>query len=66
MKERKSIVHVISLVEYSEDNSNDSELAQETHDNRAELKDNKLAEKFVSKNVIDLRLLKNFSVFKRT
>ena len=50
----------------SEHNSNDSELAQEIHDNRAELKENKLAEKFVSKNVIDLRLLKNFSVFKRT
>ena len=37
--------------ELSEDNGNDSEVAQETDDSRAKLKDNR---KFVSKNVINL------------
>ena len=37
-----------------EDNSNDSEVAQEIDDNRAKLKDNKLEGNFVSKNVIIL------------
>ena len=40
--------------ELSEDNSNDSEVAQEIDDNRAKLKDNRLDGKFVSKNVINL------------
>ena len=40
--------------ELSEDNSNDSEVAQEIDDNRAQLKDNRLEGKFVSKNVINL------------
>ena len=40
--------------ELSQDNSNDSEVAQETDDNRAKLKDNRLEGKFVSKNVINL------------
>ena len=40
--------------ELSEDNSNDSEVAQEIDDNRAQLKDNRLEAKFVSKNVINL------------
>ena len=40
--------------ELSEDNSNDSEVAQEIDNNRAKLKDNGLEGKFVSKNVINL------------
>ena len=40
--------------ELSEDNSNDCEVVQETDDNRAKLKDNRLEGKFVSKNVINL------------
>ena len=40
--------------ELSEDNSNDSEVAQEIDDNRAKLKDNRLEGKFFSKNVINL------------
>ena len=40
--------------ELSEDNINDSEVAQEIDDNRAKLKDNRLGGKFVSKNVINL------------
>ena len=40
--------------ELSEDNSNDSEVAQEIDDNRAQLKDNRLEGKFVTKNVINL------------
>ena len=39
--------------ELSEDNSNDSEVVEETDDNRAKLKDNRLEGKFVSKNVIN-------------
>ena len=38
----------------SQINSSDSEAAQEIADNKVELKDNKLAGKFVSKNVISL------------
>ena len=38
----------------SEDNSNNSEVAQEIDDNRAKLNDNELKGKFVSKNVINL------------
>ena len=38
----------------SEDHSNDSEVAQETDDNRAKLKDNRLEGKFVCKNVVNL------------
>ena len=40
--------------ELSEDNSNDSEVVEETDDNRAKLKDNRLEGKFVSKNVNNL------------
>ena len=40
--------------ELAKDNSNDSEVAQETDDNRAKLKDNRLEGKFVSKNFINL------------
>ena len=40
--------------ELSEDNINDSEVAQEIDDNSAKLKDNRLGGKFVSKNVINL------------
>ena len=40
--------------ELSEDNSNDSEVAQETDDNRAKLKDIRREGKFVSKIVINL------------
>ena len=40
--------------ELSEDNSNDSEVAQEIDDNRAKLKDNRLEGKFFSKNDINL------------
>ena len=40
--------------EVSEDNINDSQVAQETNDNRAKQKDNRLEGKFVSKNVINL------------
>ena len=40
--------------ELSEDNSNDSEVAQEIDDNKTKLKDNRLEGKFVSKNVINL------------
>ena len=40
--------------ELSEDNSSDSEVVQETDDNRAKLKDNRLEGKFVSKNIINL------------
>ena len=40
--------------EVSEDNINDSQVAQKTDDNRAKLKDNRLEGKFVSKNVINL------------
>ena len=36
----------------SEDNSNNSEVAQKISNNRAKLKDNRLMENFVSKNVI--------------
>ena len=38
----------------SENNSSDSEVAQEIDDNKAKLKDNRLEGKFVSKNVINL------------
>ena len=38
----------------SEDNSNDSEVAQEIHDNRNKLKNNRMSGKFVSKNDINL------------
>ena len=40
--------------ELSEDSINNSEVAQEIDDNRAKLKDNRLEEKFVSKDVINL------------
>ena len=40
--------------ELSEENSNDSEVAQEIDDNKTKLKDNRLEGKFVSKNVINL------------
>ena len=40
--------------EVSEDNIDDSEVAQEIDDKRAKLKDNKLEGKFFSKNVINL------------
>ena len=40
--------------ELSEDNSNDSDVAQEIDDNRTKLKDNRLEGKFASKNVINL------------
>ena len=39
--------------ELSEDNINDSEVAQQIDDKRAKLKDNRLEWKFVSKNVIN-------------
>ena len=43
---------VISVL--SEDNGNDSEVAQEINDNRAEIKDNRLERKFVNENVTNL------------
>ena len=52
--------------ELSEDNSNDSEVAQEIDDSRATLKDNRLEGKFVSKTVINLFKVNNFASFKRT
>ena len=50
--------------EVSEDNINDSQFAQETDDNRAKLKDNRLEGKFVSKNVTNLsqRQLTNWEI----
>ena len=42
------------LRELSEDNSNDPEVTQETDDNKAKLKDNRMEGRFVSKNVINL------------
>ena len=54
--EREEINSACDFVggELSEDNINDSEVAQEIDDNRAKLKDNRLEGKFVSKNVINL------------
>ena len=54
--ERKEVNSACDFVsgELSEDNSNDSEVVQETDDNRAKLKDNRLEGKFFSKNVINL------------
>ena len=52
--------------ELSEDNSNDSEVAQEIDDSRAILKDNRLEGKFISKTVINLFKANNFASFKRT
>ena len=54
--EREEVISACDLVsgELSEDNSNDFEVAQETDDNRAKLRDNRLEGKFVSKNVINL------------
>ena len=67
MKARRSVVHAFSLVVticssvcifvrgvLSEDNSDDSEVAQEINDNRVNLKDNRLERRFVNKNVINL------------
>ena len=53
--ERKEVNSACDFVsgELSEDNSNDSEVVEETDDNRAKLKDNRLEGKFVSKNVIN-------------
>ena len=46
-----SACNFVSRVQ-SVDSSNDSEVAQDIFDNRAELKDNKLEVKFVSKNLL--------------
>ena len=51
-EEINSLSDFVSVV-LSEDNSNDSEVAQEIDDNRAKLKDNRLKGKFVS-NVVNL------------
>ena len=54
--EREEINSAYDFVsgELSEDNINDSEVAQESDDNRAKLKDNRVEGKFVSKNFIKL------------
>ena len=52
-EEINSLSDFVSVVLF-EDNSNDSEVAQEIDDNRAKLKDNRLKGKFVSNNVINL------------
>ena len=53
MKERRSIVHAISLVVYYL-KIIVIEVGQETDDNRAKLNDNRLEGNFVSKNTISL------------
>ena len=54
--EREEINSACDFVsgELSEDNINDSEVAQEIDDNRAKLKDNRLEGKFVGKNITNL------------
>ena len=54
MKEDISSACDFGSGEVSEDNIDDSEVAQEIDDKRAKLKDNKLEGKFFSKNVINL------------
>ena len=54
MKEEISSACDFGSGEVSEDNIDDSEVAQEIDDKRAKLKDNKVEEKFFSKNVINL------------
>ena len=54
MKEDISSACDFGSSEVSEDNIDDSEVAQEIDDKRAKLKDNKVEEKFFSKNVINL------------
>ena len=54
MKEEISSACDFGSGEVSEDNIDDSEVAQEIDDKRAKLKDNKLEGKFFSKNVINL------------
>ena len=54
--EREEVINACDFVsgELSEDNSNDSEVAQETDDSWAKLRDNRLEGMFVGKNVITL------------
>ena len=54
MKEQINSACDFGSGEVSEDNIDDSEVAQEIDDKRAKLKDNKLEGKFFSKNVINL------------
>ena len=53
--EREEVLSACDFVsgELSEDDSNDSKVAQETDDNRVKLRDNRLEGKFVSKNAIN-------------
>ena len=70
---REEVISVCDFAsgELSEDNSNDSEVAQETVDNKVKLKDNTLDGKFVSKNITNLsqrqlKKVRNFASFRRT
>ena len=70
---REEVISVCDFVsgELSEDNNNDSEVAQETVDNKVKLKDNTLDGKFGSKNITNLsqrqlKKVRNFASFRRT
>ena len=69
--EREEINTLCNFVsgELSEDNNNDSKVAQEIDDNSAKSKDGRLVEKIVIKNVINLsektNKVRNFASFKR-
>ena len=54
--EREKVNSICDFVSgvLSEDNSNDSGVAQEIDDNRFKLKDNRLEGKFCNKNVVNL------------
>ena len=54
--EREEVINACDFVsgELSEDDSNDSEVAQETYDSRGKLRDNRLEGMFVGKNFITL------------